>query len=86
MPAINGLKLNSVTEEFYEREVGSIFEKEEDCIKVEVRCSSSATLSGYERNGQVLIQAGKSIFVIVTLKVAFDKVKGVDVDTSHLCW
>jgi len=43
---------NSVVEEFYERAVGLIFEKDEDDVRIEVRCWSNSTLSGYERDGE----------------------------------
>jgi hypothetical protein len=42
---------NSVTEEFYERRAGSIFEKDQDRVKIEVRCCSSAELLEYGKDG-----------------------------------
>jgi hypothetical protein len=47
-----------VTEEFYERSAGSIFEKDQDRVKIEVRCCSSVELLEYGENGHASVKHG----------------------------
>ena len=47
---------NSVTEEFYERGVGSIFDKEDDDLRLECWCWSNLTLYEYTRVKRASVQ------------------------------
>ncbi|KAF1921689.1 hypothetical protein BDU57DRAFT_535317 [Ampelomyces quisqualis] len=47
---------DSVTEEFYEREVGSIFETETENFRVEVRCRQTQELSAFEKEAPAAMQ------------------------------
>ena len=51
---------NYVVEEFYERSVGLIFEKEEDDVRIEARCWSNSTLSGYQRDEDIPLERTQS--------------------------
>ena len=43
---------DSVNEELYEQEVGSMFEKEAEKFRVEVRCRSTREFSAFRKNTQ----------------------------------
>jgi hypothetical protein len=49
-----------VTEEFYERSAGSICEKDENRVKIEVRRCSSVELLEYGKNGHAPVKQVES--------------------------
>jgi hypothetical protein len=80
-------RLNSVTEEFYERSAGSIFEKDEDRVKIEVQCYSSVELLEYGKDGYGSVKQVESEHGFESRNVVScpeDKLCIVDLNVSKL--